>query len=66
MAMMTRLATLEAGDFGSAENERGVCGPMDALHSLGEQGQGGQQTSHELHAPRKQEPTEPAWRGVPL
>lgn len=65
MAMMTRLVTLEAGDFGRAENERGACGP-DALHALGEQGQGRQQASHELHAPRRQEHAEPAWQGVPL
>ncbi len=67
MAMMTRLVTFEAGDFGSIDNERVAHDTMDVLHPFGEQGQGRQiSNSCDLHAPRRQEHVEPAWRGVPL
>lgn len=67
MAMMTRLVTLEAGDFGSIDNERVAHDTMDVLPPLGEQGQGRQiPNSCELHVTRRQEHAEPAWRGVPL
>ena len=67
MAMMTGLVTLEVGELGGPESERSVRGPMNAMYSLAEQGQGGQvQTSRELHSSRKHEHAEPAVQGVPL